>query len=628
MPSITLPQYTHQQPAVGQLGNPSQMQQVATQETAIALGYAAALGNLVGSLQAPVINPNFPTIATAPVPITAPLPVLQKVTWLTPTDPGAFNGTLVTSDLTPPPFTAIPPVLSFGTLPTPSFGNTPDSPQVDTNFTLPTLSLSLPAPPSLLSVNVVPFNGVTLPTFSATQPVLNAVAPNVTPYTEGAKYTSTLLTMVYTDLQRALTDGTWTGLSAAAETALWDRAREREYRQAADATAELDRMEAFGFAFPPGVWLDARLKVATELANNVAGASREIAIKQAEMQLENITKLREGAIQLESEQIKYANEIAQRAFEAAKYQTQAQVEIYNSLVQAYAAQQEGYKAAAMVYDYQIKGALAVAEVYRTQIEAEKVKAEINHEIVAMYAELLKGQELNVEIYKAQLGGIETQANIQKLKVEVFGEQIRAYVGQVSAYTAQVEGYKANAEAQVAVESAYKTQVEAYKVQVDAGIAQINSRVETYKANIGAYEARLEAYKAALQAMTEQARAAALYNSSQTDFYRAEIAGFSSYNDNLTKQWQAVIEIAEKQAEVGVKAAEAQGQLYVATKHLASEALKTGGTIAAQLGAAALNAIHFTTSASWSSAGTQSYAASASESDSTSTNENTNHNESV
>src|SRR5208283_3162375 len=97
--------------------------------------------------------------------------------------------------------------------------------------------------PSLLSLDTIQFDPVVIPDFVADVPTLTAVAPNTFHYVEGALYTSDLLTTTQYSIQQALTDGTFTGLPPEIETNLWDRAREREYRQLADGLADLERME-------------------------------------------------------------------------------------------------------------------------------------------------------------------------------------------------------------------------------------------------------------------------------------------------------------------------------------------------------------------------------------------------
>jgi hypothetical protein len=581
----------------GWFGNAGNIVQLANQLVSDAEMYISDLANT--EIFAPTITPNFPVLSAAPAPVTAPLPELEEITWSVPPQPAAFNGSLDIGSMLPPPFSGVAPSLNFGSPPAPFTQQAPASPALDLNFTYPTVAVDLPTPPSLLTLDTVPFPNFQIPTFDATVPALTAQAPNTFQFIEPTPFTSSLLTQLETDLQNALSEGNFTGLPPDIENALWDRGREREYRQMADALADIERMETMGFAFPPGVYIDARIKMQTEMQNTTAGLSREVMIKQAELILTNIVKARENATQLESKLIDYANDMAQRAFETAKYATEAAISIYNAQVQAYTASLEGYKTQALVYDAQIKGLLAQVDVVKAQIEFEQVKAEINTALVNQYKAEVEAAEVVLEIYKTEVEIIKVQASVEQIKVSIFGEQIKAFVGQVNAYTAQVEGYKAQVETQGVIESVFKTQVDAYAAEVNAGVAEANALIAVYRGQIEAYTAQIEGFKAAVAAMVGQAQAASLFNTAEADVYRSQSTALASYNQVLTAQWQAVINEQEKIAEVGVSAAKANGDLYIAARGLSLDASKVGAQVTAQLGAAALGAIHWANNASWS-----------------------------
>jgi len=199
----------------------------------------------------------------------------------------------------------------------------------------------------------------------------------------------------------------------------------------------------------------------------------------------------------------------------------------------------------------------------------------------------------------QVDIIETQANIEKIKVDVFGAQIQAFVGQVNAYTAQIEGYKATIQAQATIQEAFKTQVEAYTAEVNAGVAEANVLIEELKAQVETYTAQLEGYKAAIQGMVGLAQAASLYNTAEADVYRSQIQAIVAFNNTLTTQWQAVLNEQLQVTQIGVAAAKANGDLYIAARGLALDASKVGAQVTAQLGAAAIGAIHWASTTGFS-----------------------------
>lgn len=577
--------------------NPGLVLSYANQAVSLAGSYVAQLGTLAASLQPPVIQPNFTTPA-APPNITVPTaPSIQIPVWTAPAAPAAFVGSLNIDGIIPAAFDSQPPVLSFPVAPTFSEA-APSDPGVSLTYTDPTLNLNLPAPPSLLSISVAPFSGFNMPTVDTNLPTLQVVAPSVREYVPGALYSSTLLTSLKTALQDRILNG-GTGLPPAVETAIWDRAREREYRQSADAIRDLDRMESLGYAFPPGVYLDARTKVQTELAYNIQTASRDIMIEQAKLEQANILKALETATQLEGTLIQYTNQVEQRSFEASKYATQAGIEIYNAQVRAYSSYVDAYKTKVAIYEAQVRAELAKVEAYKAQIEAEQAKAQVNTALVQQYRVQADVALSAIEVYKAQIAGIQAKAEIEKLKISIFGEQIRAYGAKVSAYTAGVEGFKALVSAEGAKQEAFKSQVQAYSAQVDAASKIAEAKIEEYKGQITAKTAEWEGYKAAAQAEASKIQALTSSNQSITDLYRAEVTGFTSVNEVLTKQWQVAIEQAQRSAEIGVAAAKANADMYQTTRSLALDASKVGAQVSAQIGAAAINAVNFSSSQSLS-----------------------------
>lgn len=579
----------------GQLGPPSDVVAYADRMIDTAQGYIRNLSLATSSLTPPVINPVFPAPTAAPAAQTAAQPSMQPVVWTAPAAPATFTGSLTIDALMPAPFDTDPPVLGFGNAPAAFDVVLPDAPGVNLQFDYPDLTVSLPAPPSLLSLQTYTFDGVIMPDApSSDVPLLSVAAPSVIQYEPGTLYTSALLTSLSSTLQERIENG-GTGLPPAVETALWDRAREREYRQQRDSILDLERMESLGYHAPPGVYLDARLKINTETNYTIAGLSREIMIKQAELELQNILKALDTATQLEGNMLTYTNMVEQRLFESSKFATEAGIEIYNAQVRAYAAYLEAYKMKVAIYEAQVRGEQAKVEAYRAEIAAEEAKAQINTALVNQYRIQADVALSAIEIYKAQIGAIQTKAEIEKIKVQTFGEQVRAYGAQVSAYTAGVEGYRASIQAESTKQEAYKVAVDAYSARVGAAVKQIEARIEEFKGLLSAKTQEWEAYKAAYSAESAKAQAINASNVTAAETYRATVTGLSAYNDVLTKQWQVALEQAQRVAEVGVSAAKSNAELYMTTRSLALDAAKVGAQVSAQLGAASLNAVHWSQS---------------------------------
>lgn len=594
------------------LGDPGYMLATAAGQVSATNNYVLQLATLSGGLQPPTITPVFPDGPSTPAIATTTAPTMDPVVWAAPNMPDYFTGSLDISAYSVTPFDDDPPELLFGTAPAAFSEAAPDAPGVDLTFDMPELSLSLPAPPSLLSINITPFGGVTMPTLDATIPELTVVAPSIREYTPGSQYTSALLTALSTSLQARITTG-GTGLDPDVENAIWDRGREREYRSAADQIDALDRMESLGFSMPQGVYLDARLKIMTETDAALKGHSREVMIKQAELEQTNVTQALTTATQLEQANMSYANQVEQRVFDSCKYATEAGVAIYNAQVQAYGAYVEAYAKKINIYTALIQGELAKVEAYKAQLQAETAKADINKALVDQYRVQSEVALSNVEVFKARIGAIQTRAEIEKTKVEIFGEQIKGYAAKINAYTAGVEGYRAQVQAEATKQEAYRSRVTAFSATVDATVKQIEAKISEYKARVDASNGAWAAYESAYRAEAAKAQAISSVNSSRAEAFKAEVTGIASYNDTLTKQWQASLDQAQRTTEIGIQAAKANAELYVTTRSLATDAAKVGAQVNAQLGAAALGALNWSNSFSQSESSSDSVVSSVSNS---------------
>lgn len=565
-----------------------------------AASYALALQNAAASLVPPVITPVFPTFPSAPPIQTADPPTLETAVWELPGIPAAFGGSLNVDALLPDPFDASPPTLNFGSAPAPFNEVMPAAPGVNVTWTDPTLEVNLPSAPSLLSITTTQFGGLNFPTIDFTVPELTVVAPSVREYVPGSMYNSSLLTAAKETLERWIVDG-GTALPPEVEEAIWNRAREREYRQAADAVADLEKMEALGYAFPPGVYVNARIKINTETAYNIQTISREIAIEQAKLEQQNIGFALDKTVALEGQLMNYTNAVEQRAFESVKYATEAGIAIYNARVQAYAAYLDAYKTKVAIYEAQIRAEQSKVEAYKATIDAERVKAEINTALINQYKTQADVALANVEIYKAEIAGIQAKAQIEQLKIQIFGEQVKAYATKVNAYTAGVEGFRATIQAEGSKQEAFKSQVEAYSAQVGAAAKVIDAKIEEYKGLLTAKQTEWEGYKAAVQAASVRVQATASLNQSLADMFRAEASAVGTYNEVLTKQWQVAVDQSQRVAEIGVSAAKANAEIAISARSLVIEANKVGAQVNAQIGAAALGAANWSFSASVSEA---------------------------
>jgi hypothetical protein len=100
--------------------------------------------------------------------------------------------------------------------------------------------------------------------------------------------TSAYLTYAQAWIERALTTG-GTGLNASIEAQLWERDRSRLMRENDRARDEItSRWTGKGYPLPPGAFVSELARLDDDLRDKIAQASRDVAIKSFDTEIENI----------------------------------------------------------------------------------------------------------------------------------------------------------------------------------------------------------------------------------------------------------------------------------------------------------------------------------------------------
>ena len=505
-----------------------------------------------------------------------------------------------------PSFTASAPSLSMPTAPTISVGAIPSVPSLSSVTVPDAPSVTMPSTPSLMSLSTVTFGGVNLHTdmqaFLQTVPTFTLAAPTPFTHSVGPEYSSALLTNLQALINQRLAGGT--GLPAAVEQAIWDRLRAREEAIGdANVTEVMRTHEALGFPLPSGA-LATQLRAAQQnYYDKLSEASRDISIKQADLEQANLKQAIEQGITLESKLVDYALQMEQLTFEISKAYAENAVSIYNAQVTGYQALLAGYEAYEKAYKTIIEAEMAQLEVYKAELSAEQTKAQINLTLVEQYKAQIEAGMAVVEIYKAQLSGTKALIDLEGAKISAAGQQIQAYVAGVNAQTAQVEMYKAGVSAEATKVSAYEGQVRAYAAQVSAASEQAQVNIKYFESMVAAKADEWRAWTARVQGETARVQAVAAQSSSILDGYRAALAGVSAQVDQDVKHWQTAIGLYSAQKEYTLSAQKLNSDAIVTAKQTQLEVGKVGSQVMAQLVGSAYGMIH--TSASIDAKGSTS-----------------------
>jgi len=511
-------------------------------------------------------------------------------------------------------------------------GDAPSRPQLDT-VTLPdTPLLPLPQLPTLAELNIPTFDGVLLPSFSATAPQFEATAlPGILQWKEPT-YHPEVLGEVLEVIRRLWSGGS--GIPPAVEQAMVERAMSREDMI---ANREIDSVsEEFslrGFTMPTGMQAARVDQLRQDLALKKLSLNRELTIKFAEWQIENVRFAVQQAIAAENVYVNLFLNSAQRLFEAARFQIESQISIYNAQVSLYNARMNGYQIEAAVFDTLVKAELSKIEVFKAEVEAEVARGQINEQRVRTYAAQVQALQTTVEIYKARMQGAQIQSEVIRNKIEAYradvqayGERIQADKTRFDAYESQVKGEAAKAGIIDAEARAYAALVQGKSTAADIDVKRAELVIQRNRSLIEAYVADLDAEKTRIQSQTAVVQSGAQAYIADTQRYVAQAQA-------ETAKVQVVVTAKEAELRTNVAYYQAQVQAYLGNMEqlirqaqIVIDALKAAGQISSTLAAGAMAGVHVgaTLNGSGAVSASGAYSSSVSTSKSESRSENYNY----
>jgi len=331
----------------------------------------------------------------------------------------------------------------------------PDKPDIDPATLGALLGITLPTVPT-----------IEFPTINITPPVYSITAPKSWDFNI-SDIAITDNPMVQAILSRLASNITYggTGLTATIEDAIWNRDLERMEQQLQDSTDKLTSMWAKkGFSLPDGLLANSLSDIQKEYMNKRIDRSREIAIKQAELEQTNIFKSMELGINLSSQLIdmliKFEELVLRSQEDTAKFANEyidLQIKTYNSLLDA-------YKTTAQVQEILIRANLAKVDLYKAELEGQQLIMSINKQTVEVYVEQLRATAVLIDRYKAEVDAMTAELGAERVKIEVNKLQMDAWAKEadvrMSQFSGGVEVFKAIANQNISIADLQGKQAEA------------------------------------------------------------------------------------------------------------------------------------------------------------------------
>ena len=358
----------------------------------------------------------------------------------------------------------------------------PNSPNMSDYSFSSSPSYVLPTAPTLTDIVVPDFIEGTINPISSTLPTITFDVPAVPQIQSGGEVAhDSLMQATKAKLESNILNG-GTMLNADVEDDIWNRDLERNEQALQDAIDKLTGQWAkLGFSAPDGLLSGSIIAINKEYTNKRLDRSREIAIKQAELEQVGMFKSLELATGLEQIIMTANSDYARRILESSKATADVAIEIYKQRVVQYNAMLEAYKADVMAYKTQIEAEMVRAEAFKARISGLQVIAQVDESRVKVYASHIDAIGKLVDIYKTEIQAVGLMYEAEKTKIERFKSQVEAYIAQVESvtkkYSAEIEGFKAYVQAYVA---STDSQTKILDINVRAQIASVEATIKEWE----------------------------------------------------------------------------------------------------------------------------------------------------
>lgn len=532
----------------------------------------------------PVIDPSYITLPS----ITASRPDKITLNTITSLDIGTI-----------PAFSVAEPVISMPTAPNASL---PGAPTNAPTFNAPVL----PSAPKITLPDVPTFTPIVIPaapaaesvTFTEVLGAADILDPSERFSWSEQVYSSVLLDSLKAKLISDLQNGGY-GIEPADEQGLWLRAAEREVAATELAVEEASRQAAArGFMLPPGALNATIAKAQQDALSKISSLQREIALKRADMYVENRKFTIEQVREVESMLITYYGYMMERALNAAKALVELGIASFNARLAKHNYLLERYKAAASVYEALIRGALLKLEQYKATVEGLRVSVETQRVYAEVYRTQIDGVNALINVYRTQVEAAKTTAEIESIKLQGYKTSVDAYAAQVQAKAAEFGMYESRIKGEVAKIEVYKSQVQAYTTRVDAYRTQLSAKEIDLRSQLSVNTQKLDVYKADLQRYSTELEKSQIELNSVVSKYDADVRAYGISMDANIRKSQQNIEAAKANADVAVSASRVassfaiQAAQVLATKSTSSAQVM--GSVASAYGAAAASALNSAT----------------------------------
>ena len=593
-------------------------------------GSLTALGNIrMDDVSQPVVI----TPPATPVPVinVGAAPTYTPDMLVMPADPSAPSieallSSLDVGDMDALPEAPVMPALNLPDAPGMADIAVPLRPTIDAEVELPEApTVTMPEMEALEQITIPAFEFPDMPDFDGLPPSVDFVVPNVFINWAEPVYESELLDELQAKVRAWMQGGT--GLPPAVEDALFARARERDSAETQRAVQEaVDTWAARNFTMPPGM-LAKQVNVVREQGRmKAAELNRDVMVEAAKWEIENIRFAVQQGMALEQLTMNLYDNTCKRLFEVAKFQAEAQINVFNAQVSLFNAQNAAFQTLAQVFRTRLDGALAKLTAYKAAVDAQVALGQINQQRVEVFKAKLAGVNAAVELFNGLMRGAQVRSDVIKNQFDAYRSEIQAYAEQVRAEKSKFDAYESQVKGEVAKAGVFDTQARAYASTIQGLATKSEIRVKGAQLRMEAARVHLQKYGADTDAFRAKLQAALGQLQFGTQVFQSQVEGWKARSQASISETEMQARFADMNTRTNIAFSEMQMGAYTANinkahqqAQIALESSKAMGQFASQLAAGAMSALHVSASVSGSGTQTDSYSRTTSE------GTNTNHN---
>lgn len=349
--------------------------------------------------------------------------------------------------------------------------------------------------------NVPSPNTVTIPDFGEDIPVNTLVPPDQQFNYVEPIFELTLKDNITTKLNTDIISG-GTGLDAAIEAAIFDRAEERDKLVLEDTIQAItDEWAGRGYTLPTGVLQELIEKARLEHDNNRLTTNRDIQKLQADLAQTNTHFTIDKGLNLVAQEFQHAHQVNERALRAEEALIRFAIALWDTKVTDHNLKLERVRIQAIQNASILEGEKLRLEFYRTELLELEAKSALDKDKINNYTAQVNSFNAKRGLFQDQVDAVKTSIAVEDLKLDFYKSQTADFTARVNAENVKFASHVATVNGELGKVRVFASQVDAYAAEVagarltnDAQIAKLNKNIRSEEIRLQGFVANINKWR--------------------------------------------------------------------------------------------------------------------------------------